>query len=164
MNYNTIKGYLGGGNVRPIGYQAGDMVKNEKGIISSLLGRLSGAGRRQRQYEQLVPQNMIPMGKSEKDMATEERMKILELMDREEGASLEKVQRYDMLLQRISGNTPEAQLGQGFQTGGVYRPGVSQAKYNVNLNRDVRTAQEELREEAERLEKKQPLLTRLVKL
>jgi len=43
----------------------------------------------------------------------------------------------------------------GYQTGGTYRRGVSQAKYNVGLNRDIRTAQEELRKEAERLEKKQ---------
>ena len=47
------------------GYQEGDEVEDEKGILSALLNMLSGSGirqeRRQDAYEQMVPQNMIPL-------------------------------------------------------------------------------------------------------
>ena len=124
-------GMMPGGVSNPLPYNLGGVAENKRSRLSSLLGMLSGAGRRQKAYEEMVPQDMIPMDESEKDMATREMMKLIDLSESENtrgfmrGLSPEEAHRSDILRQSIFGHIPETQLGQGYQEGG-YMP-----RYNL---------------------------------
>ena len=86
----------------------------------------------------MVPQDMIPMDESEKDMATREMMKLIDLSESENtrgfmrGLSPEEAQRSDILRQSIFGHIPETQLGQGYQEGDVV--GYQQGEQVVDPN------------------------------
>ena len=179
MKNKTLKGYLGGGLVLP---GTGDLISktvplkgsgkqiNPKGmgLVPNLLYKaLLNSGELNPNYGEF---NRVLYNEPEPgDRLTPEEGILLELLTQsnksEASVSPPMLGEVNPYLGEMPMNPPMVEDSdveekpirspfKSYQSGG-YVPGLSQARQGIRLQRDVTTAQEELRKEAEKLEKKQ---------